>query len=216
MKKNNFYAYLLLDTNEKGITTKWPECQKKVSGQNARYKKFSSENEAKDWINNGAEYDVPIGRAAGSKNSKKKTSKINNIILENGIYFDAGTGRGIGVEVRVTDKHKTSLVHKFRSSRVNEFDNIHLGDVTNNFGELYGCYLALTLAIKTDEKKIFGDSKLVIEYWSKGICKRADLPEKTVKLIDKVKVLRKKFYELGGEIKHVSGDINPADLGFHR
>jgi ribonuclease HI len=31
-----------------------------------------------------------------------------------------------------------------------------------------------------------------------------------------VKNLREKFEKKGGVIQYISGDINPADLGFHR
>ena len=77
------------------------------------------------------------------------------------------------------------------------------------------CEYALKLSIKKGIKKIFGDSKLVIEYWSRGFIKRKDLPVATVKLADKVAKLRKKFESQGGEGGRVSGDDNPADLGFH-
>ena len=39
-----FYAYLILDTNEKGVTATWSECEKKVKGKNARFKGFSSDD----------------------------------------------------------------------------------------------------------------------------------------------------------------------------
>jgi len=38
----------------------------------------------------------------------------------------------------------------------------------------------------------------------------------TVELAKKVVKLRKEFEKSGGNIAHVSGDINPSDLGFHR
>ena len=64
--------------------------------------------------------------------------------------------------------------------------------------------------------KIFGDSQLVINYWSKGKFQAENLPQETISLIKKVMENRKK-YELGNAtILHISGDINPADLGFHK
>ena len=65
-------------------------------------------------------------------------------------------------------------------------------------------------------KKIFGDSKLVIEYWSQWRMKRKELPEETVALAAEVAKARKKFEESGGTVERISGDHNPADLGFHR
>ena len=86
---------------------------------------------------------------------------------------------------------------KTKGWNINEFSNIELGNnYTNNFGELLGCYLALIIANIKGENKIFGDSNLVI-----------------LKLIEVVAKLRENF---NGKIEHISGDINPADLGFHK
>jgi hypothetical protein len=71
------------------------------------------------------------------------------------------------------------------------------------------------IAEKTGEKNIFGDSKLVIDYWSKGFIKK-EVGEETVELARKVADIRRKFESSGGKISLISGDDNPADLGFHR
>ena len=137
--------------------------------------------------------------------------------LEEGIYFDAGTGRKIGVEVRVTNLQGTSYLNKFFPVRVNEFGNINLGmETTNNYGELLGLYCSLKIALRKQIPKIFGDSKLVIEFWSKNRANKTNLPEATVRLIHLVSSLRKEFESFGGTVSYVSGDINPADLGFHK
>ena len=195
-----FYAYIL--NNKKGIVEDWESCKALVNGvSGAKFKKFKTLVEANAFINNG------------------------EIKLENAIYFDAGTGRGRGVEVRVTDKNKNSLIPFLKENRkdiidfflkkgwnINEFSNIELGNnYTNNFGELLGCYVALIIANIKGENKIFGDSNLVIAYWSKGICNIED--KETLKLIEVVSKLRNNF---NGKIEYISGDINPADLGFHK
>jgi len=96
------------------------------------------------------------------------------------------------------------------------YNNYLLGkDITNNYGELVGLFLALKLALKTNDLEIFGDSNLVIKYWSKNRFKQ-DLPDKTKEMIIKVINLRKEFEKKGGKVSFISGDINPADLGFHR
>lgn len=201
-KTNKFYAYFFVNENYGGITNKWSECQKKTKSNKCRYKSFKSKKEAQQWIDNGAIY---------------QTKQMLQSNLEDGIYFDAGTGRGIGVETRVTLKDGKSILDKVvPKEKINEFGNyLTKKGSTNNFGELLGLYIALKIAIKEDYKKIFGDSKLVIEYWSKGFIKKDKLPEETVKLAFLVVKLRKEFESKGGQIFHVSGDINPADLGFH-
>ena len=185
MAKQKYYAYLI--GKDKGIVENWPECQEIVAGKNgAKYKSFESEEAAEAWLNAGADY------------------KLKNIAVEDGIYFDSGTGAGNGVEINVTDKNGKSFVKKLLGK-----------DVTNNFGELTACKIALEIAIEKKIKNIFGDSKLVVEYWSKGHIKY-EIGEETVNLAHEVKMLRKDFESNGGEITLISGGKNPADLGFHK
>ena len=87
---------------------------------------------------------------------------------------------------------------------------------TNNFGELVGVYAALRYALANEIKKIYGDSKLIIDFWSKGRYNKDNLESDTVELIKKVTVLRKEFEKSNGKIEYISGDYNPADLGFHK
>lgn len=201
-----YYAYYIVETNENGILDTWKECESLVKGKKARYKSFKTSKDAQEWLNSGAEYEM------------KKTVKETYILEKDAVYFDAGTGRGIGVEVRVTDDKGNSLLDRILpKEKVSEYGNYVLKKGrTNNFGELTGLYIALKYSLKKDMKKIYGDSKLVLEYWSKGICNKANLEEDTVVLIEKVSQLRKKFEKSGGLIKHISGDYNPADLGFHK
>ena len=77
-------------------------------------------------------------------------------------------------------------------------------------------FLAIKVAIKENIKDIAGDSELVIRWWSNGYFKEKTLPEKTVLLIKETIKLRKEFEKNGGKIYRISGDINPADLGFHK
>ena len=207
-KKNKIYAYYFINTGESGIFQTWDECQEKVKGENARYKSFPNEKEALKWLEEGASYET-------------KSKVMDELILKlvrDGIYFDAGTGRGRGVEVRLTDYDGNPLLYKILDkSKINEFGNYYLSEGrTNNFGELVGMFAALKYAKKYNVKKISGDSNLIIEYWSKGKYNFRELPEDTVNLIKKVVLLRKEFEKENGVIKKISGDINPADLGFHK
>ena len=202
-----FYAYFLENEKTFGIVDTWDECKRLVHGKKARYKSFSSESECEKWLEAGANYEK---KAEIKKDIQKE--------LPTGIYFDAGTGRGIGVETRVTDVNGTPLL-QFNSLGYipNEFGNIHLGkEKTNNYGELLGLFLALDIATKANYKNIYGDSNLVIYFWSKGIFKKDNLSTETVDLILKVIEARKKFELAGGTIEYISGDYNPADLGFHK
>lgn len=200
-----YYAYRLASGAE-GVCDSWKDCEKIVSGRDARFRGFPSLSEADNWLNTGAQYEV--------RDRKPKKEKRQ---LEAGIYFDAGTGRGNGVEISVTDENGENLLHKtMPKSKINKHGKHLLGkDFTNNYGELMACQYALKFAIKHSIGKIFGDSKLVTDFWSKGIIRRKEMPVATVKLADKVAKLRREFESLGGEVGRISGDDNPADLGFH-
>ncbi|MDO8601925.1 MAG: viroplasmin family protein [bacterium] len=197
-KKNLYYAYLLSATGEMGVVDSWSACETAVKGRQARFKGFMTRVAAEAWLAAGARYEIKI--------------KPN---LEAGIYFDAGTGRGDGVEVSVTDMNGKDLLAKILSkSKINKYGKYNAVGVTNNYGELLGCKFALQIAMQKGAKKIFGDSKLVIDYWSKGFIKK-EISVATRKLAFEVVELREKFENAGGKLRHISGDHNPADLGFH-
>ncbi|KKP32949.1 MAG: hypothetical protein A2312_00760 [Candidatus Staskawiczbacteria bacterium RIFOXYB2_FULL_32_9] len=197
--KNKFYAYLV--NGKSGVTDNWPDCQKLVSGKlGAKFKGFVKKEEAELWLSLGAKYE------------------IKRLSVKDGIYFDAGTGAGNGVEISVTDKNGKSLLSKvLPKEKINNrgFCLLEKG-ITNNFGELLACKYALEIAIKDNIKNIFGDSKLVIDFWSKGYIKKDNLPKETIELSNEVKKLRYQFEANGGAIELISGAGNPADLGFHR
>jgi ribonuclease HI len=212
-KKKRYYAYFVpafagkpVGSVKQGVTDIWTVCEKFVSGKTgARFKAFDNKAHAEAWLTHGAVYE-----AKGARPRPELTP---------GIYFDAGTGRGEGVEISVTDEKGKNLLHKAIAGKdLNKFGKHLLGnaEVTNNYGELLALSYALAIARKTRNKKIFGDSKLVIEFWSQWRMKRKDLPEETVALADEVSRAREIFEKTGGTVERISGDFNPADLGFHR
>ncbi len=213
-KKPKFYAYFVPSSRKSGVAENWPAAEKMVKGvTGARFKAFESRAEAERWLAGGAVYEGKAAQVAAAQHK-----------LQPGIYFDAGTGRGEGVEISVTDEAGKNLLHKvFKKAELNKFGK-HLVDggnrdnaaATNNYGELLALRYALEIAKKTGARKIFGDSKLVIEYWSQWRIKRKELPEETVELAAKVAKMRAQFEEDGGTIERISGGANPADLGFHR
>ncbi len=199
MATNKYYAYSL-PKGEKGIVVSWDECSEIVKGKTgARFKGFKAKKEAEEWLSGGALYSV-----------KKKAAP--------GIYFDAGTGRGDGVEISVTDESGKDLLSEVMHKKLVNIHGKHLlpKGKTNNYGELLACLYAMEIAMKKGVKNIFGDSKLVIEYWSKGHIKKKEVDPDTVSLSMEVATYRKRFEMEDGEISRISGDDNPADLGFHR
>ncbi|WP_073508186.1 ribonuclease H family protein [Streptobacillus notomytis] len=198
------YAYYIEEEKKSGIVKTWTECQSLTKGKNARFKKFENEKEAKKWLEDGALY-TP---------KSKSTSELH----KDAIYFDSGTGRNTIVEVKVSDVYGDSLLPFIMPhEKINSYGNYFLNNNrTNNFGELTGLFIALKYALKYNVKKICGDSKLIIDFWSLGRYKEENIDTDTINLIKKVVELRKEFENNGGKILYVSGDINPADLGFHK
>ena len=195
MKK--YYACIFPDKNEKTIFTSWEECKSKIIGKKNKNKSFKTKEEAENWLTRGS----------------------NSNIYPTGIYFDSGTGRGKGVEIRVVNEKGVPILNKIiDQSLINDHNNHYVKDfdgISNNYGELLGLYIALKIALKEDVKNIYGDSKLVIDYWSKGFYNKK-LKETTIKLIKNVIKLRNDFEDKGGQILFISGDNNIADLGFHK
>lgn len=200
MKNKKYFAYYIPSKTLSGIADNWEECKEQVSGKpNARYRGFKTKKEAEEWLRAGADYSF-----RGD--------------FKQGIYFDAGTGRGKGVEVSVTDEKNRNLLEEILPKKnLNKFGKYPLaGNMTNNYGELLAFSLALKIAVKRKIKKIFGDSRLVINFWSKGFVKKENVSKETLELINEVFILRQKFEEMGGVVRRVAGDKNPADLGFHK
>lgn len=100
-----FYTYIL--SNKKGIVEDWESCKALVNGvSGAKFKKFKTLAEANAFINNDESVFINNGSTE----------------LEEAIYFDSGTGRGRGVEVRVTDKNKNSLIPILKENRKDIID----------------------------------------------------------------------------------------------
>lgn len=194
------YAYLVPGTETRGIADTWEECEQYVKGQpDARFRKFHTRDDAEAWLAGGADYaDKPAAAP--------------------GIYFDAGTGRGQGVEISVTDETGADLLWKvLPKEKINRYGKHWIfGDVTNNHGELLACFYALQIAMQDGIKNIFGDSRLVVDHWSKGAVRKHEVDADTVALAYQTARLRREFEKNGGALSRVPGDANPADLGFHR
>ncbi len=210
MTAKKYYAYLVPNSRERGVTPSWTECERIVKGTpNARYRGFKTESAARAWLTEGAKYEAKPASAAAVRKPPPK--------LRPGLYFDAGTGRGKGVEISVTNEKGTDVLHEtIPASKLNLFGKHALSaGATNNYGELLAAKHALELALRKGIWRVSGDSKLILEYWSRGLI-RKEMPQATRRLAAEVTKLRQRFEAEGGEMVYISGDQNPADLGFHR
>jgi len=206
--KNNFYAYQI--DGRQGIVKSWADCEAKVRGRAARYRGFETLAAAKAWLQAGAPY---ADKSAAREQARESLPK-------EALYFDAGTGRGLGTEVAVTDAEGVPLLHLALPAEALTERGTHLlpAGKTNNYGELFGCLCALRAARKLAARKVCGDSALVLDFWSKGHVtqeKRESDPE-LYALAQRTFAERRAFEGAGGRLIKVPGALNPADLGFHR
>ncbi|MBI5489846.1 MAG: viroplasmin family protein [Deltaproteobacteria bacterium] len=204
-----WYAWVVGD--ERGVCSTWPECERIVRGRRARYRGFDDRQAAERWLTEGAP----------QRDQSRDKREALDALPERAVFFDSGTGPGRGVEVNVTDREGVPVAHLAvpEEGELSPQGTVLLGRKrTNNYGELYGCLLALRVAERLGARHIFGDSRLVLDFWSHGHVtaeKRASDPALAA-LAALVRAARAAFEREGGSLAHVPGGINPADLGHHR
>lgn len=203
-KKNKVYAYRL-DDGTTDIVGSWADCEAVVSGRNARYRGFPTRAEARAWLDRGAPYE-------------EKKRGLPPDLPEDAVFFDAGTGGGRGTRARVTDRDGVPLAHLAADhDTLDPEGNVLLPGRTNNYGELFACFLGLQVARQLGSKTLCGDSKLVLTFWSRGrLGKAAAGRDDLQELAARTAELRLAFEAEGGSLRRVPGGVNPADLGFHR
>lgn len=222
--------YAVRKGREMGIFENWTECKASVEKfPGAEYKSFTTKEEALRYL-------------FGEDIIPNKKAPVPGLYFDGGTGLSASLDENVA-ETNLTDELGNPLLTKTLFLSLPE--NIRFGSFyerdqmktilfkqadgfTNNFAELYGLYLALCFAgnrisqgnafSDPVEKErfyhIYGDSELVIRWWSTGHVNIND--EKTVFLSKEVMKLRLIYENNGGRIIKISGDINPADLGFHK
>lgn len=207
-KKKSFYAYSV--EGRTGIVRSWAECEAKVHGKAARYQGFSSFEEAKKWLEAGAPY--------RDKASSRKEERAS--LPASGIFVDAGTGAGLGVEVNVTDREGVPLLHLcIQEKHLTPRGTCLLQPGrTNNYGELIALLLGIRIARRLGSRNVYSDSALVLDFWSKGhvTAKKQQQDPDLYALARKAAKERRDYELVGGRCLKIAGGINPSDLGYHR
>lgn len=226
MAKNICYVNYNIEERLATLVYSWEECLALNAKGKSRYKGFTKIEDAKAWIYEDCPYLPNEERRNKLKEKKELLPTLKAQLDIHGVYVDSGVGRKRGVEVNVTDVYGNSLINEYELKEIKNiceheicsiFNTVLLGTKkTNNYGELLALYLGVKIAMTNNLNNVYSDSNLIIEYWSKGICSKDLLPPETLTLIDKMKHLRGIFELYGGTIHKISGDINVADLGFHK
>lgn len=201
-----FYAYFIVETQECGIVRDWKICSQRVAGKKSQFQKFQDYRQAIDFLSSFSQQDLSSDQDLAS--------------LSNSLFFDSGTGRGSGVEVSVTNHGGEDVLKEIIDLKYLTTHGTYLipneKKATNNYGELLALFFALKIAQKNKTYvSIFGDSQLVIQYWSLKIYNKRKLLPATISLIEKVSQCRQQFELHGGRVNYIEGGKNPADLGFH-
>jgi len=139
----------------------------------------------------------------GTMEKKFFSPKNHSIFFDSGTYFKQ-------LEVRVSDMFGNSLLPViFEKHLLNERLNLVLAnDITNNYGELLGCFLAMIIAKRLSVEYVAGDSQIVIFFILDNAKKNSiseELCQKT-----------RKFYEKNffNKVQYINRAKNPADLRF--
>lgn len=156
-----------------------------------------------------------------------------------GLYVDGGHNRQTGdvAWATVTDEKGNDMLEPFadlftdlellpkqllpngeRRVLVANFTDVQKQQ--NNGAELIAMVAGLRIAIHGQHPatRIYSDSMVIETYWSRGLVRqstRDSMDPAKLALIEQCVELRKLFEEAGGEIVKISGDANPADLGYH-
>ena len=202
--KRVYYGVFFPDELDSLIIFNYEKLKTITKDKSNIYKVFGTIFEADKWLRNMEYY---------------YTEEMEKLLKEDTIFFDVGTGRGIGEEVRVSDFAGNSILNKLEeyNGLINEYGNYNLGKINNtSYGELYGLYLALLIALENNIYKIAGDNQTVINQWSKGEVVETKVLPSELELIKKVIKLREEFEAKGGEVCYINASLNPADLGFHK
>lgn len=205
-----------------GIYLTWNECKEQVNSFSGTvYKSFTTRQEAENYISENKQYPLSRDTLTYDIDAKK-------CFLEDGIYVDGCCNNTIGSCSSVTDKYGNCLVKKnltMLSEYLPEYTTkehgnrivyeVNFDDVKsqqNNGAELLALVVGLIISIEGKNNKIFSDSTLMVNHWSNKLSNTIKCPRKA--RLQEMCVKLTTIYK--GKIIHISGDINPADLGFHK
>lgn len=205
----------------------WTSISKLIRGKSSRCNSFKTEEEAKYFISKKGlvtkeEMKIFI------QSIKNEKEEVLIFLDPNSVYCDGTVVNG-RAKARVTDANRNSLIKEIllTDEKFNEFlefkkweydDRINCNIEINNiediaFGETFALYLGMEIALRKGYKTVYSDCINAIENWSlgKASAKGYERAELLIAITDK----RKEFERKGGVVKHIAGEINPADFGLH-
>lgn len=226
-----------------GIYKSWNECNIQVTGfKGAEFKGFNTESEAQQFIMGISQIIVSNPSQHKIISFDLPIQELPLFDPNRVIYVDGGCNNftkpfALGSCV---DHYKNDIIENYRFLLPDmdlvicdlpvgrrtlikcKFDDVETQQ--NNAAELLSAVAGLRIALHLIRNNyqiqyVFSDSKLIVEYWSNGmIRKETAMKMDPVKLryVNELVALKKLFTEMGGSLYRISGDSNPADLGYHK
>lgn len=237
-EKMDYKAFYLIKEGYGDYTNNqanWTSISKLIKGKSSRCNSFKTEEETKYFISKKGlvtkeKMKVFMQNIKNEKEVEKIGIKEEILIFldPNSIYCDGTVANG-KAKARVTDANRNSLIKEIllTDEKFNEFLEFKKWDYDDRincniqfdkiedvaFGETFALYLGMEIALRKGFKTVYSDCINAIENWSlgKASAKGYERAELLVAITDK----RKEFEKKGGTIKHIAGEINPADFGLH-
>ena len=163
-----------------------------------------------------------------------KSETFQNIFRKMvGIYVDGACNKSIGSCCSVTDINGNDMIEPYKEflshfeflqgfqTKIHNCRTVYVinfSDVSqqqNNGCELVAFCIGLLIATYYKYDVVYSDSDLLVKYWSKKNYTTIKDPFKS-KIQRYCVELRQNYENMGGSVEKISGDDNPADLGFHK
>ena len=212
--------YAVKRGKEIGIFNTWSECNEKISGyKGSIFKKFNTREEASAFIS-----DTPILETSFNKDTVIYVDGGYNNFTKPYAYGCVVNGYGYDILLCVPELvsdlniKRVTLPVGERNVVVSRFNDVSTQQ--NNGAELLATVIGMRLAIHFIKNgipvtHILSDSQLIVDYWSNKL-NRTDFDPLKIQYINELIELKRVFISLGGLLTKISGDVNKADIGFHR
>jgi ribonuclease HI len=215
-----------------GVYKTWLECKQQTNGfSGASFKKFSTREDADKSFSSFNSFN-----SFGSQVLESSSEKRKDEFCEFCIYVDGAHNKRTRDEAwgSVVDQNGNDLVERYkhllddmvlttkslpvgtRTLIIAKFDDVSTQQI--NGAELLSLIAGIRIAQEIKCLMVCSDSKLMTDYWSKRLKPETKLKMDPLKSnwVEYLIKIRQNFEKIGGKIEKISGDDNPADLGFHK
>jgi len=203
-----------------GVYKTWTECKEQTDGfSGASFKKFSTREDADISFSGQVAESVPEKRedefciyVDGAHNKVTRDEAWGSVVDQNGKDLIEPYKHLLDDMVLTTK----NLPVGTRTLIIAKFNDVSTQQI--NGAELLSLIAGIRIAKEIKCLTVCSDSKLMTDYWSKRLKPESKLKMDPLKSnwVEYLIKIRQNFEKIGGKIEKISGDDNPADLGFHK